>query len=69
MSEMTWGDLIESCRQYELFCKPRHTSLIDWFHIGVLIFYESGEIKANGITIAENRTPQQMKIIIENLKG
>lgn len=32
-------------------------------------FYNSGDVVVNGITIAENKTPEQMKTIIEALCG
>lgn len=60
----SWGDLVEHCKTMDLFYKePTH----NYFSIGILTFFQDGRIKAQGITIAENRTYEQMKAIITAL--
>ena len=63
---MTWGDLKEFAKQNKLYAP--HVTRDDFF-VGVLFFRSNGEIRANGTIIAENRTYEQMKNIIDNLYG
>ena len=63
---MTLGDLKEYAKQNKLFAPH---DIRDDFFIGILFFRSNGEIRANGTIIAENRTYEQMKNIIDNLYG
>lgn len=66
--KMTWEEL---CEQYK--DKIELGYFKSWFDIDYndarVTFYNSGDIVVNGVTIAELRTPEQMKTIIEALWG
>lgn len=62
--KMTWEELKGYAKQNKLY-RPHVTR--DDFFIGSMFFRYNGEIRANGIIIAENKTPEQMKTIIEAL--
>ena len=64
--KMTWEELKGYAKQNKLY-RPHVTR--DDFFIGSMFFRYNGEIRANGIIIAENKTPEQMKTIIEALWG
>lgn len=64
--ELTWEELKGYAKQNKLY-RPHATR--DDFFIGSMFFRYNGEIRANGIIIAENKTPAQMKTIIEALWG
>lgn len=60
---LAWGDLVEPNRSKALFYKNDFNS----FNIGLMSFHKNGEIRFNGILVAENRTYEQMQTIIDNL--
>lgn len=62
---MTWGDLVETNRNKQLFYKNGS----EIFNIGLMSFHKDGEIRFQGVLVAENRTYEQMKNIIDNLYG
>ena len=64
--KLTWRDLKEFAKQYT-FYYPHVTR--DDFFIGLLLFRSNGEIRANGVVIADNRSYEQMKNIIDTLGG
>ena len=66
--ELTWEELCEWGKD-----KIELGYFKSWFDMSYndarFTFYNSGDVVVNGITIAELRTPAQMKTIIEALWG
>lgn len=63
--KMTWGDLVETNRNKQLFYKNGS----DIFNIGLMSFHKDGEIRFQGVLVADNRSYEQMKTIIDALYG
>lgn len=66
--ELTWEELCEWAGD-----RAELGYFKSWFDMEYndarFTFYNSGDVVVNGITIAELRTPEQMKTIIEALWG
>lgn len=65
--EMTWEELCDLIKD-----KIERGYLNTWFDVNIgeaeATFYHSGEIMIEGAVVAKNKTPYQMKAIIEALK-
>lgn len=71
--EMTWEDLckwVGKNPQYDLELSEDNDTLSIWNVDGIIEFHEGGVITADyDGTLAKDRTPKQMKTIIENMLG
>lgn len=65
--KMTWEELKEFASKNETYKEHPNDN---FFMLGRdLYFYKNGAVSTCDYVLAENRTPEQMKAIIENLFG
>lgn len=66
--EFTWKDLVALMRD-----KIEQGCLETWFDVkigeAIVTFYSTGDVVIAGAVVAKNKTPAQMKTIIEALWG
>ena len=67
--KMTWAELCEYVRE-KVICEETDIAVRVSFWAGSLVFYKNGKIKdTEGYKLAENRSYERMKTIIDALWG